>query len=1272
MPPLDNIGDSGSVGSQSVQGSVDHHGDGVGLLQGEDALAALVLVLCQALQNDKSLKKWSAVGDLPAFVAQVRTFLSGVFDGEWPSMYVTPDVVEGPQFDGLVNVMLDIAHEKTASQDVLVAAMETICHTKMGDRRVLRFFARVREFQHTAEAGGAFPTTAESGSENIEDIRAVDRVADEAIASELNGAEDGSINVQSLEELVMPPSMVKEAQTAWAQFISAAKSREAAGEMIYGALFDSAPSLQALFTTPRAVQAMRFMNGLTSFVTSLNEPAKLKILVETLGFGHLHLEVTVPRVVIFRDAILDLLSAELGAKLTSEALEGWRALLNYVGGAIIFCKAHYAARVSLLLRSWKLANEKSSQQVQMETTEAKEEEPYSGEVGAAAETALEDAPAQKKQGRWRRMMRQRTSPNTAADEGLANSAGGGGSSGEAVGSPRATDSDGSRTLKSGQYVPTTFPEMFVWNAGVVGLRNVQWHKEVLSSFDNIVQNVANSARLQEECEALVLRISKCSKDDVKLSEFKSCMLAALRQLQPKTWDSSYEVAWTWLWENVERLLVKNIGQPPVWENELGKVMGCLDDNEMYRIRRDIYERFFQLCPAGQDYFKQSNTRLHYIATKVIEMTLNIFQDPWAVVEEISALGLRHVGYGIPTEHIAPFVTASIEVFSGATDNNHALEAFRWSLGLVSKILVRTILEGSTIVMKAVNANSQKLLQKAISCAPRAKRAEWMLKIQVGTQTISPLYWAIQSGNLDAADAMIKDLLTIRADRERYYYGVDALFERHEDFVARLVDEARVLLPTLFDGLVWRSRHTKDGLRRVNYYIKHLVVSGSGSLADALRPLTASKDQTIISHPVICLVSDTLWSGVVKRQFILSKIGFLFSLLVFMLSQAILPKLGIQHSRGLRFAILIGRAVNYLFSMTRMIAFHVRRSCGAYRNGRLVKVFRIPFPAYLRNFYLLLGFILTLLLMAMCAHEPMFYCIGETADWPTEDCDDASSVQGRYTIFSMIAMFIHWLLLIDMAVFAHKLSAFVLVVKHVLSEVGRFCVAMLFLLITFSSAAACLRHDKREFRDLPSAANCLFAITVGLFEGDFREYFDAPFLLMCIFFFVTVSAILLINLLIAQLNCSYEYVYADMVGFARLTRASLIADMLQACPPMRWSRFVATLRFDQRVEFDEGDVGLSGALQVKEPASLNPVMVDSINRYGGTCSPDMQWPAEQGQDEEDRFERIERLMQTALAKLSKTDKRHESAGIDSKNTTGPSGLSDEEEEAGISSGSSDAA
>jgi hemoglobin-like flavoprotein len=164
------------------------------------------------------------------------------------------------------------------------------------------------------------------------------------------------INVNSFEELRLDDSVVQAANDVWRLFISTASSREAAGEAIYAPLFESAPSLQSLFVTPRAVQAMRFMNGLAAFCEAMVDPPKLKILVETLGFGHLHLDVTVPRVVIFRDAIVDLFIVELAERFNSKAREGWKKLLNYVGGAIIYVKANYADRIACLLKSWKQAN----------------------------------------------------------------------------------------------------------------------------------------------------------------------------------------------------------------------------------------------------------------------------------------------------------------------------------------------------------------------------------------------------------------------------------------------------------------------------------------------------------------------------------------------------------------------------------------------------------------------------------------------------------------------------------------------------------------------------------------------------------------------------------------------------------------------------------------------------------------------------------------------------------------------------------------------------
>merc|ERR1719346_816306 len=126
--------------------------------------------------------------------------------------------------------------------------------------------------------------------------------------------------------------------------------------------------------------------------------------------------------------------------------------------------------------------------------------------------------------------------------------------------------------------------MFQFNAAVMGYGTGGWLAEVLACFDNIVTNVSNSARLQQECDVLVLRISRVAKGNVNLAEYKSCMLASLRSLLPKDWDSQHEVAWTWLWESVSRLLQKTMGKPGVWENALAKLLDTLTDDNKFEIR----------------------------------------------------------------------------------------------------------------------------------------------------------------------------------------------------------------------------------------------------------------------------------------------------------------------------------------------------------------------------------------------------------------------------------------------------------------------------------------------------------------------------------------------------------------------------------------------------------------------------------------------------------------------------------------------------------------
>lgn len=154
----------------------------------------------------------------------------------------------------------------------------------------------------------------------------------------------------------------------------------------------------------------------------------------------------------------------------------------------------------------------------------------------------------------------------------------------------------------------------------------------------------------------------------------------------------------------------------------------LSDESIPILCKDVYRRFFEQAPTGQNYFKQSVTRLFFIASKVMEMCMEIYQRPRELMEDISALGLRHVGYAVPTELFMPFVEAWSQAIQQLNVEPKTSSSIRWALTLISKCLMRTILEGSTLVMKAINTNSASKFRKAIAVTSRKKREQELLKV----------------------------------------------------------------------------------------------------------------------------------------------------------------------------------------------------------------------------------------------------------------------------------------------------------------------------------------------------------------------------------------------------------------------------------------------------------------------------------------------------------------------------------------------------------------
>jgi len=983
-----------------------------------------------------------------------------------------------------------------------------------------------------------------------------------------------NLNTTSLELLELDAADVSILRETFSSFVTGAGSQAAAGEMLYQAILDGASSLVDLFVSPASQVSMHIVVVLTDLVNAADEPARLKQLVENLGFMHLQLDITVNRFLFVSQAIVEIFSTELGDAFSGQAWLAWKDLMDYIGGAMIYVRSTFSSRIEILQSSWTDANRSDNE--------------VDGEVSSSG--SYEEV--------------------NAEDTRL------------------GMDFDA-------QAIPTTYTDMFRFNAAVMGfsLENQAWMFEVLESFDAIVTHLSHRSRLQEECEFLSLRIAKvASYKEVQLPEYKACMLAALRSLLPKKWSTQHELAWTWLWDVVERQLKELLPKVRTLDTALQRFFRSLDENTHNEMKKATYVAVFQAAPATQDFFKQSYTRLHYIAARIMEMSMDLYSDPVKLSDELSALGLRHVAYGVPTNLVMPLVQEYIGVLRSVTEDPDVIEAYTISLGLLAKILIRTVAEGSTMIMQAINRNCGSQVKKAVSKTPRGTRAQNMLTIQVGKQQISPLEWAIESGSLEAAKAILQDLLTIRADREHYYYGVEELFTRHHDIVRRLCSDAPPLLPVLLEGLIWRSRLSVSGMRRVNYYVKHLIVDAEGKTSQALKWIANTKDPGIICHPCVILVSDTMWRGVVVRQFILSKIWFILSLVIFMLSQAILPNIETEGSY-IAYGVLAGRIVNYVLSMGRLAFSHVHRSWKAYRHRDTFRWMGLPLPAYLLDLYLTASLVLLVLLVCMCTHEPMLYCLQDDS-WPILFCQASDGVERRYEIFSMCAMAIHWLLLVDLTVFSTKLSAFLLVLGNVFSEVTRFMVALAFLLGMFGSAISLLPTEHAEYRDLQNSVLTLFAITVGLYEKHYTTLQAEPVLMANLFLFSFVASIILLNLLIAQLNCTYEEVYADMVGFARLSRAQVIVERLAECQEARWNSFVSGLGLDVKLEFNEGDVGLPGGIASWEPASNHVVNVENVIRYGGPSSPQTPWPEEDNvKTEEDKLDRLERMVKHAAHRMA---------------------------------------
>merc|ERR1719261_960831 len=89
----------------------------------------------------------------------------------------------------------------------------------------------------------------------------------------------------------------------------------------------------------------------------------------------------------------------------------------------------------------------------------------------------------------------------------------------------------------------------------------------------------------------------------------------------------------------------------------------------------------------------------------------------------------------------------------------------------------------------------------------------------------------------------------------------------------------------------------------------------------------------------------------------------------------------------------------------------------------------------------------------------------------------------YSFFTMLAMILYYVLLIDLAVFVNRISAYVIVCGRMLPELGLFLIALLSVLVTMSSSLSCLEHDQPEFQNIGVGIIAMWEMILRMFNQE---------------------------------------------------------------------------------------------------------------------------------------------------------------------------------------------
>mmetsp|Transcript_7928 Transcript_7928/g.22709 ORF Transcript_7928/g.22709 Transcript_7928/m.22709 type:complete len:1117 (-) Transcript_7928:312-3662(-) len=798
---------------------------------------------------------------------------------------------------------------------------------------------------------------------------------------------------------------------------------------------------------------------------------------------------------------------------------------------------------------------------------------------------------------------------------------------------------------AGEAFVDIFAAMHPWAVKDFNLGVKSHHADQLGeAIELLVTCTTRPQILQHKLRVLALSHVQMGIKPGQIAAFGEVLFEVLEQVLGAygVWDDEVQCAWHWMWDLVHKVFVRHMESAATMLDRLQTSWATIQQEQLELIIADkFYKHLFKVAPQLQPMFIKPFKMQLVMLSQALGLIVRCVKDTKVLAGELKGLAMTHIKYDISQVHLNIFgeiLLATLKEVMGPMKWDDEMEAAWADIYMhISEVFGHVLSSGRNLVSKALADGDIGSMKKALQKMPRGMRARAALEIDVDDNIVSPIVWSIQDGQLGITQVLLQDVLTIRGDRDNYYYGRAMLWEKHPDLMRLLAEKAPSLIPAVLNGHMWTSRFIEDGHRRVNFYIKELYGDPStpehrnvyntmlGTLVTKLSP----SDLFIFAHPVVNFIVELKWGLFAKVNFYLSQFLNLANLA---LSTAYL-QVGASHPVA---SFLLG--LMQLLVGAFKVVLYVQTILGQtrHRNGdyKIILGRRVFIPYSVTDVFVILNMFSASMCVALFAYtwevDPFGWRQALLADGPPPL--NPSEDPSRFHSWADIAAFTTGLLWLQMAEgfkATTKLSALLYAFLAVLADVMRFMLVLLVWLLGFSitlywllvgmnlgegmelqsALEPDLQIDHLEHANVGELIYFVMLSCLGLTSVD--VFLTSSWVVRVVFATcVITTVVVLLNLLVSTMVNTYDMLQRNCDELAVKSRALLVVRAEERLTRGRRLRIFRGLGLDDPVDFEAQDSGPAGGLQVKlrtENMTHSAFSVlDRLERYSGPTGQDKPW------------------------------------------------------------------